>query len=105
MSALVAIGPEVDRLSGLLTQRRRTRVRVETSLVPRVSFGGTLQEAADLGGIRQSVVRSGDTSLAVDLGSLRRLEIGVARFQQYSGGMTTNAETRAFIQFNIAVGR
>lgn len=105
VSALVAFGPEVDRLSGVLTQRRRTRVRVETSLVPRVSFGGTLQESADLGGTRQSVVRSGDTSVAIDLGSLRRLEIGVARFQQYSGGITTNAETRAFIQFNIAVGR
>jgi hypothetical protein len=105
LSAVMAFGPEVDRLTGELTPRRRSVVRVETPLVPRVSLRGTLQESADIAGERQSVVRGGDTGLTVDLGSLRRVEIGVARFQQYSGGITTNAETRAFLQIAIAVRR
>ena len=105
LAASMALGPEVDRLSGVLTERRRTRVRVETVLVPRVSFGGTLQESADIGGVRQSVVRHGDAGLMLDLGRHRRLEIGVARFQQYSGGMNTNAETRSYLQFTFAPGR
>lgn len=104
-SASVARGPEVDRLSGELTQRLRTRVRIETPLVPHVSFGGTLQQAADQGGALQRVVRSGDAAFAIDLGRSRRVEIGVARFQQYTGAVTTNAETRAFLQLTLAPTR
>lgn len=105
VAALLAIGPEIDRLNGSLTDRRRARVRLETVLVPRVSIGATWQESADLGGTRQSVVRQGDAILAVKLGGRERLEMGVARFQQYRGGVNTNAESRAFVQLTIAPGR
>lgn len=96
-----ARGPEVDRLDGTLLDRSRTRVRFETPLVQRVSFGGTLQNAGDLGGALQRHVSSADAGFSVDAGRGKRAEFSVARFRQYSGGMMTNAETRAVIQFTF----
>lgn len=105
LSAVLGRTAEVDRLDGVLRDRSRTRVRLETPLVPRVSFGGSLQIASDIGGTTQRVVRSADATLTIDAGRAQRIEIGVARFQQYSGGITTNAERRAFLQFTLAPSR
>lgn len=96
---------EVDRLDGTLLDRARMRVRFETPLVQRVSFGGTLQSAGDMGGVSQRHVSSGDAGFALDAGHGRKVEILMARFQQYSGGRMTNAETRAVLQFSFAPTR
>ena len=101
----VARGPEVDRLDGLLRDRLRTRVHVETPVVPGVSFGGTLQSAADRDGFPQRVVRNGDASFAIVIARGKTLNIGVARFQQYSSGSMTNRETRGVLQFTLAPTR
>lgn len=105
VSALVGRSPEVDRLSGVLTPRLRGRVRFETPLVPRVSFGGTLQHAADQGVETQRVVRSGDAGFAIAVSRSQTVHIGVARFQQYTNGISTNTETRVSMQFTIVAGR
>ncbi len=105
VAVTVARGPEVDRLDGQLRDRLRTRVHVETPLVPGVSIGGTLQSASDLDGITQRVVRNADASFSVDLSRGKQLNIGVARFQQYSGGSATNRETRAVVQLTLAPPR
>ena len=105
VAVTAARGPEVDRLDGLLRNKLRTRVHVETPVVPGVSFGGTLQSSADIGGLTQRVVRNADANFSIDLARGKRLNIGVARFEQYSGGSTTNRETRAVMQLTFALQR
>lgn len=102
VGATIARAAEVDRLSGALTERTRTAVQLESRLVPRVSFRGTLQNSALLGANTQSVVRNADARLTLELGRQQRLELGVARFQQYQDGVRTNADVRTFVQFSIA---
>ncbi|MCX5762513.1 MAG: hypothetical protein NTW72_13605 [Gemmatimonadetes bacterium] len=76
-----------------------------SALVPGVSFGGTLQSAADRDGFPQRVVRNGDASFAIVIARGKTLNIGVARFQQYSSGSMTNRETRGVLQFTLAPTR